>query len=300
MKPNLVREFISLNESASEKDIKRIKDLFVRSKGDDTKLLQLAQNMAASIDGVEKAQSRAEAAWQLLGANNNPIADIFLDRVKELGGGAALKNPGVSNSIQARTTIASAPQLSATNPRVSQSEHKNGVIFLPTYSAIALWDWELTGQFSDGAWENASPSDHWEFWCNLDVELGQPEVVAPGYPRKTGYGFGILIEYGIGDRMVKFGRYAKAVGPKVLKSIGSEVRSIIEEFPENGPFNLAEWKAKMIKGSSWRDKDYYWKGLDQEGVNAYYATVYTEKDMKRDLSIIKQAMKNISRRFNNF
>jgi hypothetical protein len=242
----LIRESISLNEAAEARDVQRIKDLFPKSKGDDEKLLKLAKNMAQSIDNVEKAQRRAEAAWQVLGAENNPIADIFLARVQELTGGKA----PVAKTPEARKAVmASAPVLPAKNPEVSAKEHKSGVIFLPTYSAIALWGWELTGQFSDGAWENAAPADHYSYWCDLDVAIGNPETAAPGYPKKTGYGFGILLQYGIGDRMVKYGRFGKAIGPKIIEVVEGEARSIIEEFPENGPFNLAEWKAEHIKES---------------------------------------------------
>lgn len=66
--------------------------MFPKSKGDDAKLLRLARNMANSIDDVEKAQARADAANQVLGTQGgNPIADIFLDRVKELGGSVSQK-----------------------------------------------------------------------------------------------------------------------------------------------------------------------------------------------------------------
>lgn len=90
MKAKIVKE--SINEVASQKDIQRIRDLFAKSKGDDGKLLQLTRNMAKSIDDVEKAQSRADAAIQILGTmGGNEIADIFSDRVKELGGSVSQK-----------------------------------------------------------------------------------------------------------------------------------------------------------------------------------------------------------------
>ena len=86
----LVRESITIgvsadiNEYATGKDIQRIKDLFAKSKGDDAKLLQLAQNMANSIDDPQKAKDRASAAEQILGKTNNGIADIFNQRFKDL------------------------------------------------------------------------------------------------------------------------------------------------------------------------------------------------------------------------
>lgn len=85
----VVRESISLNEefkwNVKAKDVQRIKDLFPRSKGDDDKLLKLASTMAKVITSAEKAQARGDAAVEILGPNNNALAQIFFDRAKELG-----------------------------------------------------------------------------------------------------------------------------------------------------------------------------------------------------------------------
>lgn len=302
----LVPEFINesiLNETPEPKDIKRIEDLFYKSKGSDPKLLQLTQNMANSIDDIDKAMRRAEAAQKILGPEDNPIADIFLKRVEELRGGGKQLGSGkpTKTDIKFEKT---AEELPTKNREVSRSDlsgtYSNGtprqfkgVIFLPSYSALALWEWEILGQLSDGAWENATPFNHWEFWHDLKSELGIPEVKATGRVLKTGYNLAGLIEY-IGDRMINYGRFGKANGKDIV-NMGSEVRSTIEEFPKEGPFDLEEWKQKMIQGKEWRAKDYYWKGLEQKHIDAYYKTKYDERDMRKDLALIKQAMKNITR-----
>ena len=297
----LVRE--RLFEAPEERDIKRVEDLFHKSKGSDEKLLQLTRAMAKSITDIDKAQRRAEAAWQLIGKENNPIADIFLAKVeelksggKEIGDGKPVKS-GISFGSIDKPLPTKNPEPDYDNLSITyDSGHTNkmkGVIYLPTYSAIALWDWEITGQLSDGAWENASPEDHWRFWSDLLPRLGIPEVRSRGYAKKTGYNLAGLIEY-VGDRMVQYGRFGKAVGEDIL-TMGSEVRTLVEDFLEDGPFDLVEWKNAMIAKSPHRNKDYYWKGLTQKHIDAYYSTKYDMRDMRKDLSMIKTAMKNISR-----
>ena len=292
----LVRESV-LNESPEQKDIKRVEDLFHRSKGSDPKLLQLTQAMANSIDDIDKAQRRAEAAWEILGKDNNPIADIFLKRVEEL------KSGGKTSKVEKPLSFSKPTQdIPDKNPEPDYDNlkkeyegghvsRKHGVIYLPSYSAIALWDWEITGQLSDGAWENSKPDDHWEFWNNLLPRLGIPEVKSRDRCKKDGYNLAGLIEY-VGDRMVQYGRFGKAVGEDIL-IMGGEVRSTVEDFPKEGPFNLEEWKQKQIDGKDWRSKDYYWKGLEQKHIDAFYNTQYSEKDMRKDLAYIKEAMKKI-------
>jgi len=290
---NLVRESI-INETTEFKDIKRIKDLFHRSKGSDSKLLQLTQNMANSIDDIDKAQRRAEAAWEILGKEDNPIADIFLKRIEELKDSSKTLKP--KQTINFSKPISKIPDKNPepdydnlTKNYGNYVSKKQGVIYLPSYSAIALWDWEITGQLSDGAWENSKPDDHYKFWCNLLPRLGIPEVKSRGRCKKDGYNLTGLIEY-VGDRMVQYGRFGKAAGEEILK-MGGEVRSTVEDFPKEGPFNLEEWKQKQIIGKDWRAKDYYWVGLEQKHIDAFYNTKYDEKDMRKDLSYIKEAMK---------
>jgi len=81
-----MRAITTLNELADPKDIKRIKDLFIRANDNEEKALKLAQNMANSIKDVEKAFRRAEAAWEVLGTTDNKIAQVFIQKYNELGG----------------------------------------------------------------------------------------------------------------------------------------------------------------------------------------------------------------------
>ena len=281
-------------ETAEPKDIDRIKGLFKRSKGDDEKLVQFTQNMANSITDYNKAIRRAEAAENVIGSDDNPIANIFRERAEEIDKGVDVQRERRSTSTSRSIELPENPKFNSDDlPTLPWSKNKKfaGILYLPTYSAIAIWNWEITGQLSDGAWENSKPDNHWRFWADLFTKLGRPEVQSNKNPMKIGYNLSGLIQY-VGDRMVDYGRFGKAVEENIEK-LGSEVRSTVEEFPEEGPFNLREFKENMIKNKSWRKDSYYWKGLTQKMVDAYYDVSYTEKDLRKDLSEIKKAMKSI-------
>jgi len=64
-----------------EKDLMRIKGIIKRAEGDKDKEAQLAVQMANSIDKLEKATGRKEAALEL---KLKHIADAFEKREKEL------------------------------------------------------------------------------------------------------------------------------------------------------------------------------------------------------------------------
>lgn len=72
-------------DQAEEKDLWRMRDMKTRSKGDDNKLVQLAQQMANSIKDENKARRRADAAAQVFSGNvKNKIVKIFEDKTNSL------------------------------------------------------------------------------------------------------------------------------------------------------------------------------------------------------------------------
>ena len=50
---------------------------------------------------------------------------------------------------------------------------KSPEVFLKSSAALMIWENEVTGQISDGEWENSRPSDHWKFWCNAEAKIGE-------------------------------------------------------------------------------------------------------------------------------
>jgi hypothetical protein len=171
--------------------------------------------------------------------------------------------------------------------RKAPNMNTKNVIQLPTNSQRALWMHEISGQLSDGMWENARPFDHWKFWCELEVISGAPHVFSNGHCKKTGYNLTSLLEY-VGDRMVKLGRLAMCTDDI------EHIRYAAEYMPET----FTEWLVCKMTGK-WphdyvRDAMYL---ITEDVARKYYTATYTEKHLRADLKVIKQAMKTAKRGF---
>lgn len=77
--------------SAGEKDLQRMRDLAKRALGDESKMIQLAKQMAKSIKDQEKAFRRADAAKQIFSDSDarDEIVKIFMDAGVGLGSSRA-------------------------------------------------------------------------------------------------------------------------------------------------------------------------------------------------------------------
>lgn len=170
--------------------------------------------------------------------------------------------------------------------------NSTGTITLPTISACALWEHELTGQFSDGMWENSRPFDHWQFWNRLDVHhqsgTCSVDTSVAWKCKKTSYNIAALYPL-VGDRMVNLGRMALAAahfGP-TLERYAAEIM----------PATLEQYIAMMLVGPNGMS-DYAHDALKRvtpEVAKAYYTTTYTMKHLKADVASIKSAMKSVKR-----
>lgn len=162
---------------------------------------------------------------------------------------------------------------------------KTGTIFLPTASARALWDCEITGQLSDGMWENTAPHDHWKFWAHCEVAEGEPKLVCEGYnrPVKTGYNIAGLLPH-IGDRMLKAGQMGIAGGDERACRGAEYMPATLAEFLECQ--STGSWKHDFVRD--------YMAGVDAEVAEKFYATTYTIKHLRADIKAIKAAMKSVA------
>lgn len=248
-----------------EKDLNRVIDILKKSKGSDDKIRALITRMANSITDKQKAYRRGEAVDQVTGGEGAEWAKIFYDRAEELG-----------------LDVASLRRTAET--KLGQWEAgQHGRIFLPTWSAAAVWEHEIIGQMSDGAWENDT-SDHWKFWNGLDVAIGQPKVDYNGgfYGRiKTGYNLAGLLQY-VGDRMVNIGRLGMALKRRLTDEESSAA--------ENMPKTLEEFISE-------RSTDKYLMRILPGDAEKYYATKYELRDLKEDLQSMKAAMKTVPSRY---
>jgi len=172
------------------------------------------------------------------------------------------------------------------------SKASTGTMVLPTPSAVALWQHELSGQISDGTWEGARPRDHWKFWSGLQAVLRPDrapavDTIAAHECKRVGYRFSDLYPV-VGGRMVQLGRMGLAAHGLGRGTLTYEQRLAAESMPETLEqwFNLHE----ASLGASVRDDAL---AIDAALARAYYATSYGDRDMRRDVSRIKLAMTTV-------
>lgn len=97
-----------------------------------------------------------------------------------------------------------------------------------------LWDEELTGQISDGMWENNSKNS-WQFWTSVNSTVNTEKAThieskmsyLPDI--KYAFQFTALIEY-VGDRMIEIGKkYNPNYNEKLLRKDLAEIKKAMKE-----------------------------------------------------------------------
>ena len=177
-----------------------------------------------------------------------------------------------------------------------------GKMILPTMSAAALWEAEISGQISDGMWENAVPHDHYQSWLKLELSVvpgSEPRVETDTMRfSRTNYNLSRLLnigsrhepDYCIRDRMILKGRMGAA-----LESLAMKYNANVIAAAEYMPAIYEEWAA-MNASDAWKH-DFagrYMKTVTDEIARAFYARSesYGLKQMKEDLSLVKAAIKS--------
>jgi len=184
-----------------------------------------------------------------------------------------------------------------------------GTIVLQTPVQIALWEHELIGQISDGYWENASPFDHYVFWCRLEKRLdpsGPPRVeTSCSYAiLKHSYDFTKLYVYNEGtkirpvhDRMICLGRLATVHAELGLGGLSYDQRIVADCMPPTleaflaNQFTYAEPDSEAQLEFIPRAR----AAVSDQVAEAYYKAMkrYDARAMKRDVKVIAAAMKNV-------
>ena len=180
------------------------------------------------------------------------------------------------------------------NRIMSQSRSNHGTIVFPNHSCVALWTHEVTGQISDGHWENSGPRDHFRFWCSLETrveEASKPRVEAarPWECKRWYYGLNSLVSmkhddgtYVLRGRMINLGRMADAAA-KLGRPMEYEQRIAAEEMPET----LKEFLEKAKGNERFNLAVPYDLALE------YYSTQYGLSELRRDVGFIRAAMETM-------
>lgn len=85
----------------------------------------------------------------------------------------------------------------------------DGILRVRNVAQKVLWEEELSGQISDGHWENSGPNDHWQPWCNATIVVDPDHVGRNFWARRESYNFTAkdLLDV-VGERMVEAVRLA--------------------------------------------------------------------------------------------
>lgn len=144
-----------------------------------------------------------------------------------------------------------------------------------------LFNIELSGQISDGMWENASPNGHWREWCNCEVEVGN-NVGIDFYPKKNNYLFNSkqLLEC-VGDRMLKICQMTIAGFNEDEIKIAYDYDLDYLEKLASGNSSTDYWKSQLEK----------YKSIPQEKFEILKEVDFTMKDMIKQLQDLRKIIK---------
>jgi len=200
----------------------------------------------------------------------------------------------------------------------------NLIIHVANNSVMCLYEWEMSGQISDGKYEDSRPHDHWR-WVNdvLDIVRDSKSGISATdnrtwkrfgyYPKMyninewTTYinGFRKGSEkyrnYGWATRAIayaKFGKIYPDMNYDTLRSLG-EIRVFLEDLQmmiENGNTNAEDLFKKL---TDWTNKDWrkkYYESckeyLTPEFIEKYLTLQYDVKELKADLKLLSEAINN--------
>jgi hypothetical protein len=173
-----------------------------------------------------------------------------------------------------------------------------GRILLASSSQVALWQHELLGQLSDGAWKDAPRQVHHLFWCKLQVRVlaagdGMPRVETPcgDLCTRDRYSDALLFaDHDLIDRMVRVGRMALA-----CEILGIMFRTMMWSASADMPETYDGYRRSVV---NWMDlpASSALARVLPELAQVYYddarCQAYGIEQVKADIRVIKRAMKN--------
>lgn len=119
--------------------------------------------------------------------------------------------------------------------RIEQSKMGEQTIFtFKNETQRDLWEHELTGQISDGMWENTLNTG-WTYWCNVKSEIGTETKLNGQHPYmniKFNFGFTRLIKYVLEDMLEIGQKYNPNYTEKDLRKDLREISAAMKKFGE--------------------------------------------------------------------
>jgi hypothetical protein len=157
---------------------------------------------------------------------------------------------------------------------------KYGTLTLKNLSQLNLFNAEILGQLSDGAWENARPSDHYKVWYDVDAVIGSPIGYSKIYPRRTKYALANQLLPYIGARMLVYG--AAGLAKIELNDSTYDMKNALEYFFEVFNAQTAQDLSSQCKSKTF-----------DEFMQAFTAQVEKTNYLKKYFQIIEKNTKNV-------
>lgn len=188
------------------------------------------------------------------------------------------------------------------------TEVKYGTLTVKNQSQLNLFNAEILGQLSDGAWENSRPQDHYKVWYDVDAVIGSPIGYSKIYPRRTKYALATQLLPYIGARMLVYG--AAGLAKIELNDSTYDMKNALEYFFEVFNAQTAQDLSSQCKSKSFDEftqafaeqveKNNYMKKYAQsveknsKKIKMIYEMIaggqYNVNSLKNDLKDISMAM----------
>ena len=178
-------------------------------------------------------------------------------------------------------------------------------LYFPNLASWFIFTAELSGQISDGYWENARPATHWKWIMNTTSKIDDNKVGYEGPRHQKYYDTSWLRKYvkkalkGIaGDydwtiRVFKYAKFAALFNKSdfnKLDDLGYSLRAIVENLPEE-PVTVEEFEAQLSK-KDWMKK--YWDKvksvIDDKILKKYYKSKYGWSEFEDDLEMADETI----------
>lgn len=177
-------------------------------------------------------------------------------------------------------------------------------IYFPNMASYLIYEFELSGQISDGKWENSRPYDHWKWVCHTEPKIDKNKIGYEGPIHRMKYSTKWLHDYvkkamagNSGDyqwtiRVFKYAKFGSVLANNQLKNIKDNVRIIIESLPDE-PVDSTAFDAMFnTEGSKWKKK--YWEQVKDlftdDILNKYYNSNYDWAQFEEDLEAATKAI----------
>jgi hypothetical protein len=170
--------------------------------------------------------------------------------------------------------------------------------YFPNAGLKALFDHEIRGQLSDGAWENSTPHNHWLFWCHLNTEVGSDwafkfnrDVYTHEYRhpvKKSAYNLLTLVDEEVVDLSYRMRAYY--VDGLLGINLGTDAEYLI-----SGSLDKARDYAKGPHGEYWQKLINKIEAVSEKKREQFKVAYegYTRDDLIKDLRLIKKQMKAV-------